>query len=263
MEARDKQEVDTVRNAVVDYNLTLSNVNVQVVSSDASEDFVQYINTKKVDVDRYDGELRPNHSKVFLFGKRVFDVLSSTLAMILLSPMVLLVALAIKIEDPKGKVFYHQPRIGLNGRTFNCHKLRSMYSNADEIKAKLMSQNEMDGPVFKMKNDPRITKVGKFIRKTSIDELPQLWNVLIGEMSVIGPRPLPVAEELACTPYQRQRELVLPGLSCYWQVSGRSNVMFDEWIELDLKYIREQSFLTDMKILLKTIPAVVSSRGAE
>lgn len=208
-------------------------------------------------------ELQPNQKKLFLFGKRTFDILSSGIALLVLSPVFLIVAIAIKIEDPKGKVLYHQPRIGLNGKTFNCHKLRSMYSNADEIKATLMSQNEMDGPVFKIKNDPRITKVGKFIRKTSIDELPQLWNILVGEMSVIGPRPLPVAEELACNSYQRQRELVKPGLSCYWQISGRSTIMFDEWIELDLKYIREQNFGTDLKILLGTIPAVLSSRGAE
>lgn len=220
---------------------------------------------KQIDVNanNHIRELRVNDSKIYIVGKRLFDIVSSGLALILLSPVFLVVAIAIKAEDPKGKVFYHQPRIGRNGITFNCHKLRSMYSNADEIKASLMAQNEMDGPVFKMKNDPRITKVGKIIRKTSIDELPQLWNIFVGEMSVIGPRPLPVAEELACTPYQRQRELVTPGLSCYWQISGRSNIMFDEWIELDLKYIREQSFLTDLKILLKTIPAVLTSRGAE
>lgn len=207
--------------------------------------------------------LIPNKSPVYRATKRSFDVVSSGLGMLVLSPVFLVTAIAIKLEDPKGTIFYHQPRIGKGGSTFRCHKFRSMYSNADEIKASLMAQNEMDGPVFKMKHDPRITKVGKVIRKTSIDELPQLWNIFVGEMSVIGPRPLPVAEELACTPYQRQRELVKPGLSCYWQISGRSNVMFDEWIEMDFRYIREQSFLTDMKILFGTIPAVLTGRGAE
>jgi len=207
--------------------------------------------------------LCPNRKQSYLIMKRAFDIISSGLGMLILSPVFLITAIAIKIEDPKGRVFYNQPRIGINGTTFSCHKFRSMYSNADEIKASLMSQNEMDGPVFKMKDDPRITKVGKIIRKTSIDELPQLWNIFVGEMSVIGPRPLPVAEELACNEYQRQRELVKPGLSCYWQISGRSNVMFDEWIELDFKYIREQSFATDMKILVGTIPAVLCGRGAE
>lgn len=208
-------------------------------------------------------ELAPNTSIFYRCLKRAFDLMSSLLALIVLSPLFLVVALAIKIEDPKGKVFYHQPRIGKGGAVFSCHKFRSMYANADEIKASLMAQNEMDGPVFKMKNDPRVTKVGKTIRKLSIDELPQLWNIVMNEMSVIGPRPLPVAEELACNPYQRQRELVKPGLSCYWQISGRNDVMFDEWIELDRKYIREQSLWTDLRILIGTFGAVLSMRGAE
>ena len=207
--------------------------------------------------------LSPNRSPIYRAVKRAFDLCASIVALILLSPLFLIVALAIKLEDPRGKVLYHQPRVGMNGAIFSCHKFRSMYSNADEIKARLMAQNEMDGPVFKMKNDPRITRVGRVIRKLSIDELPQLWNIVMNEMSVIGPRPLPVSEELACNPYQRQRELVKPGLSCYWQISGRSNVMFDEWIELDRKYIREQSLWVDLKILFGTFGAVLSGEGAE
>lgn len=207
--------------------------------------------------------LSPNRSPIYRAVKRAFDLCASIVALILLSPLFLIVALAIKIEDPRGKVLYHQPRVGMNGAIFSCHKFRSMYSNADEIKARLMAQNEMDGPVFKMKNDPRITRVGRVIRKLSIDELPQLWNIVMNEMSVIGPRPLPVSEELACNPYQRQRELVKPGLSCYWQISGRNNVMFDEWIELDRKYIREQSLWVDLKILFGTFGAVLSGEGAE
>lgn len=203
-----------------------------------------------------------NRKAFYRLAKRTLDIFASLLGLIICSPLFLVVAVAIKAEDPKGRIFYNQPRIGLNGTTFSCHKFRSMYSNADEIKATLMDQNEMDGPVFKIRNDPRITKVGRFIRKWSIDELPQLWNVLAGEMSLVGPRPLPVAEELACTPYQRQRELVKPGLTCYWQVSGRNDVMFDEWIEMDMRYIRNQSFQTDIIILFMTVPAVLGTKGA-
>ena len=206
--------------------------------------------------------LTPNKNIGYRFVKRAFDIIVSALGLIICIPIFMIVGLAIKIEDPKGGVFYHQPRIGLNGTTFSCHKLRSMYSNADEIKASLMAQNEMDGPVFKIRDDPRVTGVGRIIRKLSIDELPQLWNVFVGDMSLVGPRPLPVVEELACTQYQRQRELVKPGLTCYWQVSGRNDVSFDEWIALDFKYIREQSIWVDIKLLLSTVPAVLGAKGA-
>ena len=208
-------------------------------------------------------ELTANTSRVYKCIKRAFDIVASAVGLVLCIPVFLIVGLAIKIEDPKGPVFYHQPRIGLNGREFTFYKLRSMYTNADAIKASLMDRNEMDGPVFKIRDDPRVTKVGRFIRRTSIDELPQLWHVLRGEMSLVGPRPLPTVEELACNAYQRQRELVKPGLTCYWQVSGRNNIMFDEWIELDFKYIREQSLWIDMKILAKTAGAVLGGKGAE
>ena len=207
-------------------------------------------------------ELTGNTSRTYKFIKRAFDVVASAVGLVICIPIFLIVGIAIKLEDPKGPVFYHQPRIGLNGKEFTFYKLRSMYTNADAIKSTLMDRNEMDGPVFKMKNDPRVTKVGRFIRRTSIDELPQLWNVLRGEMSLVGPRPLPTKEELACNAYQRQRELVKPGLTCYWQISGRNDVMFNEWIEMDLRYIREQSLWTDMKILAKTIPAVLRLKGA-
>ena len=206
--------------------------------------------------------LMPNKNIGYRFVKRAFDIVASALGLIICIPIFLIVGIAIKIEDSKGTVFYHQPRIGLDGTTFSCHKLRSMYSNADEIKASLMAQNEMDGPVFKIRDDPRVTRVGRIIRKLSIDELPQLWNVFVGDMSLVGPRPLPVAEELACTPYQRQREIVKPGITCYWQVSGRNDVSFDEWIDLDFKYIREQSVFTDLKLLFMTVPAVFAAKGA-
>lgn len=207
-------------------------------------------------------ELTGNTSRTYKFIKRAFDIAASAVGLVICIPVFIVVGIAIKAEDPRGPVIYHQPRIGLNGREFTFYKLRSMYTNADAIKATLMDQNEMDGPVFKMKNDPRVTKVGRFIRKTSLDELPQLWNVLKGDMSLVGPRPLPTAEELACNAYQRQRELVKPGLTCYWQVSGRNDVMFDEWIEMDFRYMQEQSLWTDIKILAKTVGVVVHGGGA-
>lgn len=207
-------------------------------------------------------ELTVNESRTYKCIKRAFDVMSSAVGLVLCVPIFLVIGIAIKIEDPRGPVFYHQPRIGLNGKEFTFYKLRSMYTNADDVKASLMAQNEMDGPVFKMKNDPRVTKVGHFIRRTSIDELPQLWNVLKGDMSLVGPRPLPTVEELACNDYQRQREMVKPGLTCYWQISGRNDVSFNDWIEMDLQYIREQNQWTDIKILVKTVGAVLGGKGA-
>lgn len=206
-------------------------------------------------------KLEPNRSRAYLLTKRGMDLFVSVLGLIVSSPILLIAALAIKLEDPKGKVFYRQKRVGKNGSIFWCHKLRSMYADADARKAALMARNEMDGPVFKIRNDPRITKVGRVLRKLSIDELPQLYDVLIGKMSLVGPRPLPVSEAEACTAYQRQRELVKPGITCYWQVSGRNRLPFRKWIELDLKYIREQSLWTDLKILFRTIPAVLSGGG--
>lgn len=198
----------------------------------------------------------PNKSRVYKFIKRAFDITASTVGLIICIPLFLIVGAAIKLEDPEGPVIYHQPRIGLNGREFTIYKLRSMYTNADELKPSLMECNEADGPVFKMKNDPRVTMVGRFIRKTNIDELPQLWNVLRGDMSLVGPRPLFTPEELACSVYQRQRELVKPGITCYWQISSRYDTLFEEWMEMDQRYIREQSVWTDAKILAMTVPAV-------
>lgn len=208
------------------------------------------------------GMLTANPSKMYKFIKRTIDIVASVIGLILCIPIFLVVGVAVKMEDPGGPIFYHQPRIGKNGREFTFYKIRSMYTNADEIKSTLMDKNEMDGPVFKIKNDPRVTKVGRFIRKTSIDELPQLWNVLKGDMSLVGPRPLPTKEELACNTYQRQREMVIPGLTCFWQISGRNDIMFDDWIEMDLKYIREQSLKTDWVILYKTIGVVIRGCGA-
>ncbi|GHU70334.1 multidrug MFS transporter [Clostridia bacterium] len=206
--------------------------------------------------------LTGNQSKIYLSVKRLFDIVGSILALITFSPIFLVTAIAIKIEDPKSTVFFKQQRTGQHGVSFDFWKFRSMIANADALKDSLRKYNEMSGPVFKITNDPRVTKVGRFIRKTSIDELPQMINVLRGEMSFIGPRPLPVKEEMGCTPYQRQREVVVPGISCLWQISGRNKIDFDGWIDLDLKYIREQSLFGDLAILIKTPAAVLRRDGA-
>ncbi len=199
---------------------------------------------------------------IYDFLKRVLDIVCSGLALILLSPLLLVIAIAVRSDG--GPALYSQVRVGKNGKTFKIYKFRSMCVNADspEMLAKLAAFNEMDGPAFKIKNDPRITKVGHFIRRTSVDELPQLFNIFRGDMSIVGPRPPLVSEVEQYTDYQRQRLLVKQGLTCYWQCSGRNNINFDEWVELDLKYIRERSLWTDIKIIFKTIPAVLSGDGA-
>ena len=206
--------------------------------------------------------LKPNTALPYLFIKRFLDIILSGTALILLSPVMLVTAVAIKIEDPKEKVFYNAPRGGKDGLPFICHKFRSMNSSADALKASLMGQNEMSGPVFKIRDDPRVTKVGRFIRKTSIDELPQLYDVFRGAMSLVGPRPLPVDEEDGVHGIYKARELVKPGITCIWQVSGRNDIDFDEWMEMDMEYIQNQSTLLDLKLLLMTVPAVLSSHGA-
>lgn len=193
--------------------------------------------------------------------KRVFDVLMAGMALIILSPVFLITAIAIYMED-KGSVIFVQDRNGLNGEVFRMYKFRSMCMKAPEMHKELLEMNELDGPAFKLKKDPRVTKVGQFIRKTSIDELPQLINILKGEMSIVGPRPLPTYETEQCTDYQKQRLLVKPGLTCYWQCSGRNDIPFDEWMELDLKYIEEASFLVDLRIIIKTVEAVIKGNGA-
>lgn len=198
---------------------------------------------------------------VYFFVKRIFDIVSSLCAMIVLSPVFLVTALAIKIEDG-GPAVFSQDRVGKDGKLFKMYKFRSMYIDAEDRLSDLAEQNEADGPVFKIKNDPRITKVGRFIRKYSIDELMQLVNVFKGDMSVIGPRPALPNEVEEYDDFARKRLLVKPGLSCYWQISGRSNIGFEEWMKLDVKYINEMSIITDVKIILLTIPAVLKGDGA-
>ncbi|MEM9773077.1 MAG: sugar transferase [Chloroflexota bacterium] len=193
--------------------------------------------------------------------KWFFDFCVALFAILLLSPIMLLTALLIKVTS-KGPVFFSQERVGMHGKSFNCFKFRSMYIDAEERKRELMQENEADGPVFKMKNDPRITPIGRFIRKTSIDELPQLFNVLKGDMSLVGPRPAVPQEVKEYDFVSLGRLNAVPGITGLQQVSGRSDLDFKRWIELDLQYIEEQSLLTDIKILLKTIPAVLFARGA-
>ncbi|MEK5271466.1 sugar transferase [Aeribacillus sp. FSL K6-8394] len=203
-----------------------------------------------------------NHKRGYLLVKRIMDLLGAFLGIILLLPVFIIVAICIKLEDPKGPVFFKQVRVGKDGKNFYMYKFRSMVVDAEERLNDLLKYNEVSGAMFKIKEDPRITKIGKFIRKTSIDELPQLWNVLKGEMSLVGPRP-PLPREVAeYTEYDKQRLLVTPGCTGLWQVSGRNDLGFNEMVELDLKYIRERSILYDLKIILKTIKIMIKPNTA-
>ncbi len=193
--------------------------------------------------------------------KRLFDITASAAGLVLLSPLLLGVALIIKLTS-RGPVFFRQKRVGLHGKPFNMLKFRSMVVNAEELRARLEALNEQSGPVFKIKNDPRITAIGRFIRKYSIDELPQLLNVLRGEMSVVGPRPPLPLEVEKYSAWQRRRLSVRPGLTCIWQVSGRNQISFEEWMYLDMQYIDNWTLLTDLGLILKTVPVVVTGRGA-
>jgi exopolysaccharide biosynthesis polyprenyl glycosylphosphotransferase len=205
----------------------------------------------------------PDSSWEILF-KSIIDRLGSSLLLAVLAIPMLVIALLIKLTD-KGQVFFKQSRSGLHGRPFMMYKFRSMVSNAEQLKNELDRLNEMSGPVFKVTNDPRITKIGRFLRKTSLDELPQLINVLRGEMSLVGPRPLPVYETLAISENaQRRRLSVKPGITCLWQVQGRNEVKsFEDWVKLDLQYIDNWTIWLDIKILLMTLPAVLRSHGAK
>lgn len=187
----------------------------------------------------------------YKFFKRVIDVVCSLVGLLVLSPVLIVISILIKLESD-GSIIFSQDRIGYKGEKFKMYKFRSMVVNAEELKKKLAEQNEMSGPMFKMKNDPRVTKVGKFIRKTSIDELPQLINILKGEMSLVGPRPSLPKEVKEFEPWMMERLEVKPGLTCYWQVSGRNDIDFEDWMKLDIKYVRERSFLLDIKLIFKT-----------
>lgn len=203
-----------------------------------------------------------NDTKSYLILKRIIDIIGATAGIIVLLPLFLLVYIAIKIEDPYHSAFFKQKRIGKNGKEFTMYKFRSMVCNAEELKVALLKRNEASGPVFKIRLDPRITFVGKFIRKTSIDELPQFINVLKGEMSLVGPRP-PLPDEVELyTRFEKQRLSVVPGLTCYWQVNGRSNIRFEEWVKMDLEYISERTTWIDLKLIFKTFLVLFGSQDA-
>lgn len=204
----------------------------------------------------------PNRARSYLFMKRTIDIMGALLGLICLSPFFAIIALMIKIEDPKGPVFFHQIRVGKNEKRFKMFKFRSMVSNAEELLDELLAQNEVSGAMFKMKNDPRVTKIGRVIRKTSVDELPQLWNVLRGDMSMVGPRPPLLREVAEYSTYDKQRLCVTPGCTGLWQVSGRNNLGFKEMVELDIRYIDRRSISYDLKIILKTVRMLFGAKDA-
>lgn len=206
-------------------------------------------------------EIERKESALYNISKRALDIIASTLGLIILSPILLVVAILIRLES-RGPAIFSQKRIGLNKKEFKMYKFRSMVQNAEELKEKLAKENEMSGPMFKIKNDPRVTKVGKFIRKTSIDELPQLINVLKGEMSLVGPRPSLPKEVSKFEPWMLKRLSVKPGLTCYWQVSGRNNIDFENWMKLDLQYVNDRSFWLDLKLILKTVTVLFGDKNA-
>ncbi len=209
-----------------------------------------------------DSEEVLHSKKVYWFFRRAQDIFFSALALIVLSPVFLILALMIYIDDPHGSPFFVQERIGRKGKPFKFIKFRSMVVNAEAQLDDLQHLNEKDGPMFKIKNDPRITRIGKFIRKTSLDELPQLFNILRGDMSIVGPRPCLPKEYAQFNDYQRQKVYVQPGLTCYWQIQPhRDQISFDDWIDLDIKYVKERSFLVDWKIIFMTVGAVFRGSG--
>ena len=216
-------------------------------------------NQRELKLNRKD-VLRPRRK--YWIVKRAQDIILSSIALVVLLPVMLLIALVVYIDDPKGSPIFSQIRCGRDGKEFKFYKFRSMCVNAEEKLKELLDQNEMEGPAFKIKEDPRITRVGKFLRKTSLDELPQLWNILKGDMTIVGPRPALPREVEMYDDYLKQRLYVTPGLTCYWQIQPhRNKLTFDEWMELDIRYIQERSFLVDWKIIFKTVGAVFGMDG--
>ena len=218
------------------------------------------------DAVRLPADRKPIHPMEILFvqrlpaWKRCLDVTGALIGMIVLAPLFAAVAITIRVCSP-GPVLFKQYRSGLGGKPFAMYKFRTMVIDAEARKRELMERNEQDGPAFKISDDPRCTGVGRLLRKTSLDELPQLWNVLKGEMSLVGPRPLPCEETEECDDWHRRRLDVTPGLTCIWQVTGRSRVKFDDWMRTDLRYVRSRSIWHDLKLLFLTIPAVIRCRG--
>ena len=213
----------------------------------------------QISIDRE--EMLRSHRRYWVL-RRAQDIVFSLIALILLAPLALVISLAIVLDSPGDGAIFQQRRVGRDGKLFWLYKFRTMCPDAEEQLNELLSQNQMDGPVFKIKGDPRITRVGRFLRKTSLDELPQLLNVLRGDMSIVGPRPALPREVELYSDYQRQRLYVTPGLSCYWQIAPHRNEMsFDEWVALDLKYIQERSFWVDWKIIFLTVRAMLMKYG--
>lgn len=207
-------------------------------------------------------EITIYENPVYLAVKRCFDIVFSLLCIIVFTIPILFVMLLIVIDSPGASPIYTQYRVGKNGRVFKFYKLRSMVPGADQMLDSLLDQNEMEGPAFKISNDPRITRVGRVIRRTCIDELPQLWNILKGDMSFVGPRPPLPREVEQYNDFQRNRLSVVPGLTCYWQIQpNRNSLTFDKWLELDLKYIEERNVKTDLMIIFKTVGAVLNMEG--
>ncbi|MEI7026127.1 sugar transferase [Paenibacillus sp. y28] len=200
--------------------------------------------------------------KKYLIAKRLLDIVGAGIGLVIAFPVIAALAVIIKIEDPRSSVFFKQVRVGRNGQTFHMYKFRSMISGAEDMLKHLLVENEASGPLFKMKRDPRVTRVGRIIRKTSLDELPQLWNVIRGDMSLVGPRPALPREVAEYSLYHKQRLLVIPGLTGLWQVSGRSSLGFQEMVELDLLYIQNRSIWFDLHIILKTFGALSGSKDA-
>lgn len=200
-------------------------------------------------------------TRFYRAGKRIFDLAVGSLILLLLLPVFPVIAVMIKLDSP-GSVFFKQKRVGKDGGIFDFYKFRSMQQSAEEKKEELKDLNEQAGPTFKIRSDPRITSVGKFLRRSSFDEIPQILNVLKGDMSIVGPRPHIPAEVSHYQPWHRRRLEVIPGITCYWQISGRSHISFDEWMRLDMEYLRTRCLRTDLLIFLKTIPAVIARKGA-
>ena len=206
----------------------------------------------------FEYEAKPSYDVV----KRLFDIVSSLAALVVLFPFLVIIAIVILIDDNKGSPIFSQIRCGKNGKYFKIYKFRTMCCDAESKLEALQEKNEMDGPVFKIKDDPRVTRVGKFLRSSGIDELPQLLNILKGDMSVVGPRPALPKEVKQYNDEQRIRLKVTPGLTCYWQIEpDRNSITFEEWMRMDRKYIAERSVLVDIKIILKTVVAVVKRQG--
>ena len=220
------------------------------------------MNTEKDTAPMMERDTVLNRGRNYWRLRRFQDIVLSCLALAILWPFLLLVALIIVIDSPGASPIFAQTRVGRDGKEFTFYKFRSMIPHAESHLEELLPENEMCGPVFKIRDDPRMTRFGRFIRKCSIDELPQLYNVLRGDMSIVGPRPALPREVAQYDDYAMQRLIVSPGLTCYWQIQpNRNQLSFDEWLELDLKYIRERSFLTDWKIILSTFSAVLGMTG--